>query len=64
LAVFQNGLRIVTLCLLTLYVDEGFITGGLHTRGGTVFFGLALAMLLPAILVLSKLEAGRVRPGR
>ncbi len=64
LAVFKNGLRIVTLCLLTLYVDEGFITGDLHTRGGVIFFGLALAILLPALLVLRKLEAGQVRSGR
>jgi exosortase len=58
LAVFKNGLRIITLCLLTLYVDEGFITGDLHTRGGVVFFGLALAILLPTLLILRKLEAG------
>jgi exosortase len=64
LAIFKNGLRIVTLCLLTLYVDDGFITGDLHTRGGIVFFGLALAILLPILLILRKLEAGRVRPRR
>jgi len=64
LAVFKNGLRIVTLCLLTLYVDEGVITGDLHTGGGIIFFGIALAMLLPALLVLRKLEGGRVRSGR
>ena len=64
LAVFKNGLRIVTLCLLTLYVDEGFITGDLHTRGGVVFFGVALAILLPTLLVLRKLEVSRIRPVR
>jgi exosortase len=64
LAVFKNGLRIVTLCLLTLYVNEGFITGDFHTRGGTVFFSLALAILLSTLLILRKLEAGRGRPGR
>jgi exosortase len=64
LAVFKNGLRIVTLCLLTLYVDEGFITGDLHTGGGAIFFGIALAMLLPVLFVLRKMEAGRVRAGR
>jgi exosortase len=64
LAVFKNGLRIVTLCLLTLDVDEEFITGDLHTRGGAIFFGIALAILLPALLALRKLEAGRVRSGR
>jgi exosortase len=64
LAVCKNGLRIVTLCLLTLYVDEGFITGDLHTRGGILFFGIALAMLLPVLFVLRKMEAGRARTGR
>ena len=64
LAVFKNGLRIVTLCLLTLYVDEGFIEGALHTRGGAVFFGLALAILLSILLELRKLEAGWARSGR
>ena len=64
LAVFKNGLRIVTLCLLTLYVDEGFITGDVHTRGGIIFFGISLAILLPALLILRKFEASRVRSGR
>jgi exosortase len=64
LAVFKNGLRIVTLCLLTLYVDEGFIEGPLHSRGGAIFFGLALAILLSILLGLRKLEVGWPRPGR
>jgi exosortase len=57
LAVFKNGVRIVTLSLLTLYVDKGFIESDLHSRGGVVFFGLALAMLLPVFLELRKLES-------
>src|SRR5262245_55079889 len=56
LAVFKNGIRIVTLSLLTLYVDKGFMASDLHSRGGVVFFGLALAMLLPIFLGLRKLE--------
>ena len=62
LAVLKNGVRIVTLCLLTLYVDKGFMQGGLHTRGGAVFFGLALAMLLPTFLGLRRLEARQSSP--
>src|SRR5215510_7055291 len=50
LAVFKNGVRIVTLSLLTLYVDAGFMQGGLHTRGGAVFFGLACVILLLVLL--------------
>jgi exosortase len=44
LMLIKNGIRIVTLCLLSLYVDPSFITGSLHHSGGFVFFGLALAM--------------------
>jgi len=62
LAVLKNSVRIVTLCLLTLYVDEGFMQGDLHTRGGAVFFGLALAMLLPIFLGLRRLEARQSSP--
>jgi exosortase len=57
LAVFKNGVRIVTLSLLTLYVNQGFMTSDLHSRGGVVFFGLALAILLPIFLELRKLES-------
>lgn len=64
LAVFKNGVRIVSLTLLTLYVDEGFLHGDLHTRGGVVFFGLALLVLLPIILGLRKLEARQLAPGQ
>jgi exosortase len=60
LAVFKNGVRIVTLSLLTIYVDKGFIEGNLHSRGGVVFFGLALAMLVPIFLGLRKLELRHV----
>lgn len=59
LAVFKNGVRIVTLSLLTIYVDKGFMQDDLHTRGGAVFFGLALAMLVPILLGLRKLEPRR-----
>jgi len=64
LAVFKNGVRIVTLCLLTLHVDKGFMQGDLHTRGGAVFFGLALAILVPIFLGLGKLEARHADPGQ
>lgn len=57
LAVFKNGVRIVTLCLLTLYVDPGFLHGDLHTRGGVVFFGLALVTLVPVFWGLRTLES-------
>jgi exosortase len=64
LAVFKNGVRIVSLSLLTLYVDKGFMASDLHSRGGVVFFGLALAMLLPIFLGLRKLELRHADPGQ
>lgn len=42
LVLIKNGIRIVTLSLLAIYVDHSFITGSLHRHGGFVFFGLAL----------------------
>ncbi len=44
LVLFKNGIRIVTLCLLTIHVDRSVINGPLHHQGGFVFFGLALAV--------------------
>ena len=54
--VFKNGVRIVTLSLLAIYVDPGFLTGTLHRNGGVVFFLLALGLLLPALRLLQKSE--------
>ena len=62
LAVFKNGVRIVTLTLLTLYVDPGFMKGDLHTRGGAVFFGLSCGILLLILLGFRKLEAWQAGP--
>jgi exosortase len=55
-AIFKNGLRIVTLSLLAMYVDPSFLTGNLHNRGGVVFYLIGLAMLLPLVRALRKLE--------
>jgi exosortase C (VPDSG-CTERM-specific) len=56
LALIKNGIRIVTLTLLSIYVDPGFLTGSLHHKGGFVFFLLALAILFPVLLLLQKSE--------
>ena len=56
LAVFKNGLRIVTLSLLAIYVDAGFMSGKLHSRGGFVFFGITLAIMGILLLLLRKSE--------
>ncbi len=56
IAIFKNGLRIVTLCLLTVYVDDGFLSGPLHTRGGYPFFILALIFMVPVLWLLRRSE--------
>jgi exosortase len=45
LAVFKNGVRIVSLSLLTIYVDEGFMSGNLHREGGIFFFIITLILM-------------------
>jgi exosortase len=56
LALLKNAIRIVTLTLLSIYVDPSFLTGNLHNRGGFVFFLLALAILAPVLMLLEKSE--------
>jgi exosortase len=56
-AILKNGLRIVSLSLLSIYVDPSFLAGRLHTDGGIVFFLLALALLLPVLTVLRRWES-------
>jgi exosortase len=59
LLVVKNGIRIVTLSLLSVHVDPSFLTGSLHRQGGIVFFVLALLLLAPILWLLQKLERGR-----
>ena len=56
LLILKNGVRIVTLTLLSAYVDPGFLTGDLHRRGGVLFFLLTLAILLVIVRLLQKWE--------
>lgn len=56
LSIIKNGIRIVTLTLLSLYVDPRFLTGSLHRDGGFVFFLLALLLLFPVFLALERSE--------
>jgi exosortase len=59
LTVLKNGIRIVSLSLLAMHVDPGFLTGQLHHEGGIVFFLLALATLAPLFAVLRRFETPR-----
>ena len=52
--IVKNGVRIVTVSLLTIYVDRGFLHGWLHTSGGIVFYLLGLLSLVPIIIVLQR----------
>jgi exosortase/archaeosortase family protein len=56
ITMFKNGIRIVSLSLLGVYVDRGFLTSSLHTDGGILFFVLALLLMAPILFVLRKSE--------
>jgi exosortase/archaeosortase family protein len=56
LGIVKNGIRIVTLTLLSIYIDPSFLTGQLHQKGGIVFFLLALVILAPVLWLLQRLE--------
>ena len=61
LGVIKNGFRIVTLTLLSIYVDPSFLYGNLHRKGGYVFFILALLLLFPIFLALERSESRPLR---
>ncbi|MGI9101574.1 MAG: exosortase/archaeosortase family protein [Terriglobales bacterium] len=56
IVVLKNGVRIVTLTLLAVYVDPSFLTGSLHHDGGIVFFLIGLVMLVPILHLLRRSE--------
>ncbi|MBI2412378.1 MAG: exosortase [Deltaproteobacteria bacterium] len=59
ITVLKNSLRITTLTLLGLYWDERTLHGSLHTRGGLLFFLLALSTLALVAWAIRKAERGR-----
>jgi len=61
IVVLKNGLRIVTISLLTIYVNRGFLHGWLHQSGGVVFYMLGLLSLLP---ILNLLKRGEIQGGQ
>jgi exosortase len=56
IAVLKNGLRITALTLSGYYVDERMLYGSLHTRGGMLFFAVAIAIAGCAVWGLRALE--------
>lgn len=59
ITVFKNGLRIVVLSALAVYVDPAILDSSAHRRGGIPFFGLALLLLGAVLWLLQKTERGR-----
>jgi exosortase len=53
ISILKNGLRIVTLSTLAIYVNPDFLYGNLHHHGGIVFL---LIGLVPLILILGWLR--------
>jgi len=58
--VVKNGIRIVTLTLLAVYVNPSFLYGRLHHEGGIVFFLIGLLLLLPVYRLLQNSPAVRI----
>lgn len=56
IVVLKNGLRIVAISSLTIYVNRGFLHGWLHQSGGIVFYLLGLLALVPMCKLLKTLE--------
>jgi exosortase len=57
LAVVKNGIRVATLSVLGDRVDAHFIThSNLHSRGGFVFFLIALVLLLVVLYAIARIE--------
>jgi exosortase len=57
LCILKNGIRIVTLSTLALYVDPSFLTGPLHHQGGILFFLLACMILAAIVGVMGRCES-------
>jgi exosortase len=54
--IVKNGIRIVAVSLLSIYVSRKFLHGWLHTSGGIVFYLLGLVILIPVVIILRKSE--------
>jgi exosortase len=59
LGLLRNGIRVVTLSLLTIHVDHRIIDGPLHHRGGPVFFMISMGVLVAILWGLRTTERRR-----
>jgi len=62
-AMLKNGIRIVSLSLLAIHVDPGFLVGRLHQQGGVVFFAVGLVVLTCVLRGLQRFERWRFANG-
>jgi exosortase len=59
IAIFKNGVRIVSLSLLSIYVNRAFLNGPIHHQYGGLFsLPVDLLLFLPLLLALRKSEIG------
>lgn len=56
IAMFKNGIRILTLSLLGNYVDPRILESSLHREGGIPFFAVALILLAPVLFFLRRTD--------
>jgi exosortase/archaeosortase family protein len=62
--IFKNGVRILTLSLLAIYVDRKFITDSfLHHSGGFLFYLPALGLLALLLWWFRKSERQKEKTG-
>lgn len=61
IAILKNGLRITALTLSGYYIDERMLYGSLHTRGGMVFFAIAVLLAGTFIWFLRGMEKRAVK---
>lgn len=57
ISIFKNAVRIVSLSLLSIYVNRDFLTGPIHHQyGGVLSFPVDLLLFIPLVLLLRKSE--------
>ena len=58
ISILKNGLRIVTLSTLAIYVNPDFLYANLHHHGGIVFFVIGFVPLILMLRWLQRCERG------
>jgi exosortase len=58
-SLFKNAVRIVTLTLLAIHYDMGFLSGRLHNDGGVLFMMAGLCLMYPVLGLLVRSEKNK-----